>query len=136
MKMRSILTVDDDENDLFICTYTIQRFDPDIRILKALNGLEALNLLREATPDAIILDINMPVMNGFEFLEHYTREFETHAPVVAMLTSSHHAADRERALRYDFVKNYFEKPLTPENLKAMAAFLGDERDRRASQAGL
>ena len=127
MKMHSILTVDDDENDQFICTYTIRRFDPHIKVLKAMNGLEALGVLKETTPDAIILDINMPVMNGFEFLEHYTKEFETHAPVVAMLTSSHHAADREKAMKYDFVKSYFEKPLTPENLRAMAVLLGDEK---------
>ncbi len=44
-----------------------------------------------------------------------------------MLTSSHRAADRERALRYDFVKSYFEKPLTPENLQAMAMLLGDDK---------
>lgn len=127
MRMQSILTVDDDENDLFICTYTIRRFDPEIKVLKAMNGLEALGVLKDTTPDAIILDINMPVMNGFEFLDHYTREFDRHVPVVAMLTSSHRAADRERALRYDFVKSYFEKPLTPENLQAMAMLLGDDK---------
>jgi CheY-like chemotaxis protein len=125
--MHSILTVDDDENDLFICAYTIRRFDPDIAVLKATNGREALTVLKGATPDAIILDINMPVMNGFEFLEHYKSEFETHAPVVAMLTSSHHAADRERALKYYFVKSYFEKPLTPENLRLMTALLSEEK---------
>ena len=127
MKMHSILTVDDDENDQFICTYTIRKFDPNIKVLKAMNGLEALKLLKSTTPAAIILDINMPIMNGFEFLEHYTREFDTHAPVVAMLTSSHHAADRERAMRYDFVKSYFEKPLTPDNLRIMAMLLGEEK---------
>jgi|UPI00055C2A92 CheY-like chemotaxis protein len=127
MKMHSILTVDDDENDQFICTYTIRKFDPNIKVLKAMNGLEALNLLKSTTPAAIILDINMPVMNGFEFLEHYTREFDTHAPVVAMLTSSHHAADRERAMRYDFVKSYFEKPLTPDNLRILAVLLEEEK---------
>ncbi len=125
--MHSILTVDDDENDQFICTYTIRKFDPNIKVLKAMNGLEALKLLKSTTPAAIILDINMPIMNGFEFLEHYTREFDTHAPVVAMLTSSHHAADRERAMRYDFVKSYFEKPLTPDNLRIMAMLLGEEK---------
>lgn len=129
MTMRSILIVDDDENDLFVCNYTIKRFNPQIVVLKALNGLEALDVLKGTAPDAIILDINMPVMNGFEFLEHYLREFKTHAPVVAMLTSSHHARDRERALHYGFVKSYFEKPLTPENLRHLLRLLGEEQDR-------
>lgn len=129
MTIGCILTVDDDENDLFVCHYTIRRFDPQIIVLKAMNGLEALNVLKETTPDAIILDINMPVMNGFEFLEHYTRDFDSHVPVVAMLTSSHHAADRERALRYGFVKSYFEKPLTSENLRQLAVLLDTEKNR-------
>ncbi|WP_075290127.1 response regulator [Pararhizobium arenae] len=130
MTLNSILTVDDDEGDLFICSYTIRKFDPNIKVLKALNGREALDVLHTTTPDAIILDINMPIMNGFEFLDRYAIEFERHAPVVAMLTSSHLAADRERAMRYNFVKSYFEKPLTPENLRIMASLLDEDEKAR------
>ena len=123
MKIHSILVVDDDENDQFICEYTIRKFDPSIRILKAFDGTEALDVLRTETPDAIILDINMPVMNGFEFLDRYAQEFEVHAPVVAMLTSSHLGKDRERAMQYSFVKSYFEKPLQADHLRVMAELL-------------
>ena len=125
MKIHSILVVDDDENDQFICEYTIRKFDPSIRILKAFDGSEALDVLRGETPDAIILDINMPVMNGFEFLDRYAEEFEVHAPVVAMLTSSHLGKDRERAMQYSFVKSYFEKPLQADHLRIMAEILGE-----------
>ncbi len=61
----------------------------------------------------------MPVMNGFEFLDRYAQEFEVHAPVVAMLTSSHLGRDRERAMQYSFVKSYFEKPLQADHLRTM-----------------
>jgi CheY-like chemotaxis protein len=125
MTLSSILVVDDDENDQFICEYIIHKFNPGIRILKAFDGTEALEILRTETPDAIILDINMPVMNGFEFLDRYAEEFEVHAPVVAMLTSSHLGKDRERAMQYSFVKNYFEKPLTIDHLHLMAGLLGN-----------
>jgi CheY-like chemotaxis protein len=123
MKISTILVVDDDENDQFICEYTIRKFDASIRVLKAFDGAEALDVLHRETPDAIILDINMPVMNGFEFLDRYAEEFEVHAPVVAMLTSSRLGKDRERALQYSFVKNYFEKPLESEHLRIMADLL-------------
>ena len=125
MKITSILVVDDDENDQFICDYTIRKFDPSIRVLKALDGAEALDILHRETPDAIILDINMPVMNGFEFLDRYAEEFEVHAPVVAMLTSSHLGKDRERAMQYSFVKSYFEKPLQADHLRIMAELLDE-----------
>jgi len=124
MKITSILVVDDDENDQFICDYTIRKYDPSIRVLKAFDGTEALDVLHSETPDAIILDINMPVMNGFEFLDRYAEEFEVHAPVVAMLTSSHLGKDRERAMQYSFVKSYFEKPLQADHLRVMAELLG------------
>ncbi|PWW02161.1 response regulator receiver domain-containing protein [Hoeflea marina] len=127
MAIGKILIVDDDENDQFICEYTIRKFDPSIVIHKAYDGTEALALLRVSMPNAIILDINMPVMNGFEFLDHYATEFINHAPVVAMLTSSHLDKDRERALRYDFVKSYFEKPLTLDHLQVMKDLLDDVR---------
>jgi CheY-like chemotaxis protein len=123
MNIHSILVVDDDENDQFICEYTIRKYDPSIRILKAFDGLEALDILHNETPNAIILDINMPVMNGFEFLDRYAEEFEVHAPVVAMLTSSHLGKDRERAMQYSFVKSYFEKPLQADHLHIMAELL-------------
>lgn len=123
MKITSILVVDDDENDQFICEYTIRKFDSSIRILKAFDGAEALDILRNETPNAIILDINMPVMNGFEFLDRYAEEFEVHAPVVAMLTSSHLGKDRERAMQYSFVKSYFEKPLQADHLRIMTELL-------------
>ena len=125
MKITSILVVDDDENDQFICDYTIRKYDPSIRVLKAFDGTEALDLLHRETPDAIILDINMPVMNGFEFLDRYAEEFEVHAPVVAMLTSSHLGKDRERAMQYSFVKSYFEKPLQADHLRVLAGLLGE-----------
>ncbi len=123
MTIQSILVVDDDENDQFICEYTIRKYDPSIRIIKAFDGSEALDILHRKTPDAIILDINMPVMNGFEFLDRYAEEFEVHAPVVAMLTSSHLGKDRERAMQYSFVKSYFEKPLQADHLRVMAELL-------------
>lgn len=123
MAMNTILVVDDDENDQFICEYTIRKFDPTITIVKAFDGTEALEVLRTATPDAIILDINMPIMNGFEFLERYAEDFDAHAPVVAMLTSSHLGTDRARAMLYPFVRSYFEKPLTIEHLREMQAVL-------------
>lgn len=123
MKIQSILTVDDDENDQFICEYTIRKFDPSIRVIKAFDGSEALDILRDETPDAIILDINMPVMNGFEFLDRYAAEFSVHAPVVALLTSSRLGKDRERAMQYSFVKSYFEKPLQADHLRLMSELL-------------
>ena len=123
MPMQTIMIIDDDEADHFICKYTIRKFDPSITVIAAYNGREALEMLHQSMPDAIVLDINMPIMNGFDFLDRYAVEFEVHAPVVAMLTSSPLGEDRERALQYEFVKTYFEKPLTVGHLHTMRELL-------------
>ncbi|WP_114011070.1 response regulator [Cohaesibacter intestini] len=120
MSLRKILIVDDEEVDQYICKYVIEKFDPTIATLSAFNGREALDILRQDDPDAIILDINMPIMNGFEFLERYAAEFDNHVPVVAMLTSSIHDHDRDVALRYVFVDVCFQKPLTEDHLAQLA----------------
>ena len=117
MPIQTILIVDDDDADQFICDYTIRKFDPSIKTIAAFNGREALDILRVKSPDAIILDINMPIMNGFEFLDRYAAEFDHHVPVMAMLTSSIFDEDRKRTLEYEFVKAYFEKPLTIAHLE-------------------
>jgi len=121
MSLRKILIVDDEEVDQYICKYVINKFDPSITTVSAFNGKEALDILHQDDPDAIILDINMPIMNGFEFLAQYAVEFDRHVPVVAMLTSSIHDHDREVALRYAFVNVCFQKPLTADHLAQLAA---------------
>ena len=119
--MSRILVVDDEESLRSLVARGLAMDGHDC--LTAGDGAEALDILHRETPDAIILDINMPVMNGFEFLDRYAEEFAVHAPVVAMLTSSHLGKDRERAMQYSFVKSYFEKPLQADHLRVMAELL-------------
>ena len=116
-----VLVVDDDSDVLASLERGLRLSGFDVTT--AVDGAEALRSATETRPDAIVLDINMPVMNGFEFLDRYAEEFEVHAPVVAMLTSSHLGKDRERAMRYSFVKSYFEKPLLADHLRIMTELL-------------
>ena len=98
--------------------------NPGIEVIgMAKDGREAVELTKCLRPDLVTMDLHMPVMNGFEFLDRYAEEFEVHAPVVAMLTSSHLGKDRERAMQYSFVKSYFEKPLQADHLRVMAELL-------------
>ena len=120
MKMSLILLVDDNETDQFLHEMVIKKFDPTIKILKAYDGEEALEVLANAeeAPDLILLDINMPRMNGFEFLEEYNKLSYT-STVVAMLSSSEQGSDREKALGYGCVETYFVKPLDSDDLQKM-----------------
>lgn len=87
------------------------------------NGEEALNTLKpiieageESMPDVILLDLNMPIMDGWEFLDEFIR-IPTHKQIVIyIVTSSINPADVERAKSYDKVSNYLVKPISAENL--------------------
>ena len=110
--MGSVMIVDDSESDQFLSKVIIEKLNPDIKILQAYDGQEALEILADLPkqPDVIFLDINMPRMNGHEFLEKY-KTWEEQATVVIMLTSSDQERDKEKSMAYKCVKKYFTKPL-------------------------
>lgn len=89
------------------------------------HAFEYLKSDPEINVDVIFLDINMPRMNGFEFLEAATAEFgDTFAKiVVAMLTTSLNPDDRVRAESFTVVKDFINKPLTVEDLVHITTLL-------------
>ena len=117
MRVSSVLVVDDSEGDQFISKLTIEEYDSSILVLQAYDGEEALEVLDEAVqqPEVIFLDINMPRMDGHEFLQAYNERAENDSSVVVMLTSSDQEMDRKRSMDYGFVKKYIIKPLEDLN---------------------
>ena len=92
---------------------------------------DALDFLRSATRkiDVIFLDINMPRMNGFEFLERASTELgdEFTDVVIIMLTTSLDPKDREKAARYQVVRDFLNKPLSIDHVQQVAKLLAETR---------
>lgn len=122
MTIQKIMIIDDSEADQFIARKIIKKALPDVTILKAHNGKDALDLLskEEAQPDVILLDINMPVMGGLEFLEEYTKH-DQQAPMVAILSSSELEGDLEATRAHKIVKTCISRPLTTEDIEDIQA---------------
>ena len=115
---RYILVVDDDKICNFLTVNSLRKVGIQGDIEVVINGLEAINKLKELSvfPDFILLDINMPVMNGLDFLENYKIEgFEGKTKIV-MYTSSIRESDKKVALQYNDVIDFINKPLTKDKL--------------------
>lgn len=123
--MKSILIIEDSKSDQFLGEMMIKSVFPDIDICLATDGQEGLEILtNEAVqPDVILLDINMPRMNGHEFLKEFSEGNSREVPVVIMLTSSDQEQDKQQAMQYTCVRDYFLKPITKEKVAELQKIL-------------
>lgn len=113
------LVVDDNEADRFLNSRVLRKLGIEQeRIHVANDGEEALNILEGPLSDfnaIVLLDINMPIMNGFEFLKAWESRNSTRKGVkVLMVTSSQDGQDQERASEFGSVLGYITKPLDRE----------------------
>jgi CheY-like chemotaxis protein len=84
---------------------------------EALINLESIISAGEKLPDIILLDLNMPIMDGWQFLDEFTK-IKTHKKItIYIITSSIDPADVEKSKEYDNVNNYIVKPITLESLQ-------------------
>jgi CheY-like chemotaxis protein len=118
--INTILLVDDEEIDHVITKYTLAEYNPDIVVTSVYDGDEALAFLQNSSqpPDLILLDINMPGMNGHQFLAAYA-EWDKRSSVVVMLTSSDQDSDRRQCEQYQFVYDVLLKPLSVSDLERL-----------------
>ncbi|WP_303312151.1 response regulator [Hymenobacter sp. BT730] len=116
--MRSVLLVEDDFFDTMTVQKSFEKFSVPHKLYTAFNGLEALDLLLgrngveaiEPLPDVILLDLNMPKMNGYEFLAEVQNHPQLSQIPVFIITTSAMDVDRLTAQKLG-VRGYILKPL-------------------------
>jgi len=120
MALQKILLVDDDKSFIYLNRTMFKYNQVTCQIDECRNGAEALAYLSstDKLPDVILLDLNMPVMDGFGFLEKFEQQnCPGKQPRVFVLSSSRSDEEMQRSLHYKCVKGYFEKPLTDVHIK-------------------
>ncbi len=116
----TVMTIDDNEFDQLLNRRVLERAGVFGEILQFYLGTDALDYFRSPHAqdiDLILLDVNMPGMTGFEFLERAVAELgpEFAKCVVIMLTTSLDPRDLANARRFEIVRDYLGKPLTVED---------------------
>ena len=127
----TLMIIDDSSFDQMACGRIISRSNIVETLLQFTEPLKGLAYLTDGSmpkPDLILLDVNMPELDGFEFLERATQEVGPElCPVIIMLTTALNPRDEIRARKFEIVQDFHDKPLTDELL----SYLG-QRMRRAA----
>lgn len=118
-EVKRILLVDDNEADNVYHEIILRRAGYGGEVVVCESGEAALEYLRthrDTPPDLVLLDVNMPGMNGFEFAQAATGYLQTgHTATVVMLTSSASENDRRQARALPIIRGYIIKPLTEDS---------------------
>jgi CheY-like chemotaxis protein len=116
-----VLLVDDDEATNFLAELAFKNLNIANEIEIASDGLIAYQWIKQNNcPDIIFLDIRMPRMDGFDFLDNFTEMNACKQVKIVMLTSSSRLEDMKKAFTYNAVIEYLEKPLTEEMIRKIA----------------
>ncbi len=129
-KLKCILVIDDDEPTNFFSQMILEELGCAEHIKTLQSGQEALEYLGKCetpgsdpdlypSPDLVFLDINMPAMNGWEFLEEYKKMSVKHRIIMVMLTTSLFPEDRSRAEAMPEISGFENKPITVEKVNAV-----------------
>lgn len=120
---KKVMLVDDMEIANFISKKIIQNMLSDVEVYDFTNPALAYEQIDEIHPDLILLDLNMPVMDGWAFLERMQAENKQEYKVL-ILTSSTSEVDKEKGMQFSNVLDFCSKPL---NKELIASFFLTER---------
>lgn len=120
------MVIDDSQMDRYVAQYNIKKTCFAEEIIMMESAKAALEYIRKSIaekqnlPDFIFLDIRMPEIDGFQFLEEYSKLILSQAkPILMMLSSSLSPEDHRRAAKNEYVEGFISKPLDKEKLQAL-----------------
>lgn len=125
MKINKLFVIDDDKIYHFLLKNLFKQNGIEVATSFFHNGQEAIEAIKndkdgKMIPDLILLDVNMPIMNGWQFIEEYNKLFNSlpRTSLIYMISSSNDEVDINKAKGYSkIVKDYLLKPICKEDLE-------------------
>ncbi|MCK5051383.1 MAG: response regulator [Candidatus Cloacimonetes bacterium] len=111
--MKRVLVIEDNENNLYLIRFILEK--NGYEVIEARDGLIGVKLALEEKPYLILMDIQLPVLNGYEAMKKIRSFKETKDIPIIALTSYAMVGDKEKALNMGFT-GYIEKPINPETI--------------------
>lgn len=133
--MKSVCIIDDDPIYLMLVNRIISTNRLSEVVAEFANGKDAfdnmkqLQLLGDKLPDVILLDLNMPIWDGWDFLDEFSALNLPGYPEVYIITSSVDILEKEKAMAYPMVKGFISKPIRVDALSAI--FRKNDEDNQA-----
>jgi CheY-like chemotaxis protein len=127
-----ILVIEDNPDNLALAVYLLEA--AGYNTIEARDGAQGVRAAREALPDLIVCDLQMPVLNGFEVLQHLRVDPATRSIPVVAVTAFSMPSDRARVEAAGF-DGYLSKPIDPEHFAQQVACHFPAQPRNPSGSG-
>lgn len=121
-----IAIIDDDPISQFLCRKLIEKISPSHQLQVYANGLVAYEFFKThahhpgTLPELILLDINMPAMNGWQFLDALrSLQVPAYKPSIYIISSSLDDADHQKAKNFEELRGFLNKPLSQQQMRAV-----------------
>lgn len=125
LKGKTVLVVDDNIMNIMIANIILKKYD--VVVSEASNGEEAVNYLKNNECDLILMDLQMPVINGYEASEIIRQKLRLNLPIIA-LTASNTEEEREKCFEVG-MNDYLAKPFSEEQLlQTICVWMGKPED--------
>ena len=123
MKLKALI-IEDNEQNMYMLSFLLEK--NNYEVIQAFNGLDGIKAAKECLPDVILLDIQLPGMDGYQIARELRKRNDLNTIPIIAVTSHAMVGDREKAMESG-ATGYIEKPIDPDNfIQRMESYFSEE----------
>jgi len=131
MKLKALI-IEDNEQNMYMLSFLLEK--NNYEVFQAFNGLDGIKAAIEIFPDVILLDIQLPEMDGYQIARELRKRSDLNNIPIVAVTSHAMVGDRERAIASG-ATGYIEKPIDPDNFtQRMESYFSEELLQRRNDS--